>query len=124
MYVALATALVWFVDLFLLLGTRVIELMEGAQDEVGRRQPQITVYGLLLLAALFVIDAVRRSAHLTRHRDTRLVSTARLPSATSYAGTARATAVMLLIHSLARRGVRSRSAATTRPDATASCNAA
>ena len=58
-YVALATALVWGpLILFLLLGTRVIELMEGAQDEVGRRQPQITVYGLLLLAALFVVDAV------------------------------------------------------------------
>lgn len=57
--IALATALVWGpLILFLLLGTRVIELMEGAQDEVGRRQPQITVYGLLLLAALFVVDAV------------------------------------------------------------------
>ena len=58
-YVALATALVGgpFI-LFVLLGTGVIGLMEGAQDEVGRRQPQITVYGLLLLAALFVIDAV------------------------------------------------------------------
>lgn len=58
-YVVLATALVWGpLILFLLLGTRVISLMEGAQDEVGRRQPQITVYGLLLLAALFVVDAV------------------------------------------------------------------
>ncbi len=57
-YVALATALVWVpLILFLLLGKRVIALMEGAQDEVARRQPQVTVYALLLLAALLVLDA-------------------------------------------------------------------
>jgi hypothetical protein len=57
-YVALATALVWVpLILFLLLGKRVIALMEGAQDEVARRQPQVTVYGLLLLSALLIFDA-------------------------------------------------------------------
>ncbi len=57
-YVALATALVWVpLILFLLLGKRVIALMEGAQDEVARRQPQVTVYALLLLAALLIFDA-------------------------------------------------------------------
>ena len=58
-YVTLATALVWGpLILFLLLGKRVIALMEGAQGEVGRRQPQVTVYALLILAALLVLDAV------------------------------------------------------------------
>ena len=57
-YVTLATALVWVpLILFLLLGKRVIALMEGAQDDVARRQPQVTVYALLLLAALLVLDA-------------------------------------------------------------------
>ena len=59
-YVTLATALVWGpLILFLLLGNRVIALMEDAQGEVGRRQPQVTVYALLILAALLVLDAVR-----------------------------------------------------------------
>jgi hypothetical protein len=49
--------------LFLLLGNRVIARMEGAQAEVGRRQPQVTVYAFLILAALLVLDAV--SALLT-----------------------------------------------------------
>jgi Na+/melibiose symporter-like transporter len=58
-YVTLATALVWGpLILFLLLGDRVIALMEGAQGEVGRRQPQVTVYALASLAALLVLDAV------------------------------------------------------------------
>ncbi len=57
-YVTLATALVWApLILFLLLGGRVIALMEGAEGEVGRRQPQVTVYALLILAALLVLDA-------------------------------------------------------------------
>jgi hypothetical protein len=57
-YVTLATALVWGpLILFLLLGKRVIALMEGAQGEVGRRQPQVTVYALLILAGLLVLDA-------------------------------------------------------------------
>ena len=37
---------------FLLFGKQVIALMEGAEGEVARRQPHITVYGLLVLAAL------------------------------------------------------------------------
>jgi len=57
-YVTLATSLVWVpLILFLLLGKHVITLMENAQSEVGRRQPQVTVYALLLLAALFVLHA-------------------------------------------------------------------
>ncbi len=56
-YVTLATALVWVpLILFLLLGRRVIALMEGAQGEVTRRQPQVTVYALLTLAALLFLD--------------------------------------------------------------------
>ena len=58
-YVTLATALVWGpLILFLLLGNRVIAFMEGAQGEVARRQPQVTFYALLILAALLVLDAV------------------------------------------------------------------
>jgi hypothetical protein len=58
-YVTLATALVWGpLLLFLLLGQRVIALMEAAQGDVARRQPQVTVYALLILAALLVVDAV------------------------------------------------------------------
>ena len=58
-YVTLATALVWGpLILFLFLGKRVIAFMEGAQGEVGRRQPQVTFYALLILAALLVLDAV------------------------------------------------------------------
>jgi hypothetical protein len=57
-YVTLATALVWGpLILFLILGKRVIALMESAQGEVGRRQPQVTVYALLILAGLLVLDA-------------------------------------------------------------------
>ena len=57
-YVTLATALVWGpLILFLLLGNRVIALMEDAQDDIGRRQPQVTVYALLILASLLVLDA-------------------------------------------------------------------
>jgi len=59
LYVALATALVWGpVILFVLLGERAVALMKGAQEEVTRRQPVVTVYALLLLAALLAIDAI------------------------------------------------------------------
>ena len=59
MYVAVATALVWGpVVLDVLLGERAIALLESAQGEVGRRQPQVTVYVLLVLAALLAADAV------------------------------------------------------------------
>ncbi len=44
--------------MFLFIGKRVIALMEGAQGEVARRQPQVTFYALLILAALLVLDAV------------------------------------------------------------------
>ena len=44
--------------LFLVLGKRVIAFMEDAQGEVGRRQPQATAYALLILAALFALDAL------------------------------------------------------------------
>ena len=58
-YVTLATALVWGPALvFLLFGNRVIVRMAGARGEVARRQPQITVYALLVLAALLVLDAL------------------------------------------------------------------
>ena len=58
-YVTLATALVWGpLVLFLFLGERVIAFMEGAQGDVARRQPQVTFYALLILAALLVLDAV------------------------------------------------------------------
>jgi len=58
-YVTLATALVWGpLVLFVFLGQRAMALMEGAEREVGRRQPQITVYTLLVLAALFISHAV------------------------------------------------------------------
>jgi hypothetical protein len=59
LYVALATALVWApVILFVLLGERAVALMERAQGEVARRQPDVTVSALLLLAALLALDAI------------------------------------------------------------------
>ena len=58
-YVTLATALVWApLILFVLLGSRVIALMENAQGDIGRRQPQVTVYAFVILAALLLLDAV------------------------------------------------------------------
>ena len=58
-YVTLATALVWVpAILFVLLGRRAIALMQDAQGKVSDRQPQITVYTLLVLAAFLAIDAV------------------------------------------------------------------
>jgi hypothetical protein len=57
-FAAVATALVWVpVILFTLFGEQVVALMKRAQEEVVRRQPQVTVYALLLLAAMFAIDA-------------------------------------------------------------------
>lgn len=59
LYVALATAVVWVpVILFVVLGERSVALMKSAQGEVARRQPQVTFYALLLLAALLAIDAI------------------------------------------------------------------
>ena len=58
-YVTLATALVWGpAILFVLLGKRAIALMQNAQCKVSHRQPEITVYTLLVLAAFLAIDAV------------------------------------------------------------------
>ena len=59
LYVALATALVWGpVILFVLLGKRAVVLTNDAQREVTQRQPKVTVYALVILAALLAIDAV------------------------------------------------------------------
>jgi hypothetical protein len=59
LYLVFATALVWGpVALLVLLGERAIVLLEGARDEVDRRQPQVTFYVLLILAAFLVLDAV------------------------------------------------------------------
>ena len=58
-YVVVATALVWGpVILDVILGKRAITLMKSVQDGVVRRQPQVTVYALVALAALLVVDAV------------------------------------------------------------------
>ena len=58
-YVTLATALVWGpAVVFLLFGQRVIGLMEGAAGKVAHRQPRITIYALLALATLLVVDAL------------------------------------------------------------------
>ena len=58
LFAAVATALVWVpVILFTLFGEQVVALMKRAQEEVVHRQPQVTVYALLLLAAMFAIDA-------------------------------------------------------------------
>jgi hypothetical protein len=58
-YVTVATALVWApVTLFVLFGERAVAMMKRGQEEVVRRQPNVTVYALLLLAGLFVIDAI------------------------------------------------------------------
>ena len=57
-YVTIATVLVWGpLILFLLIGKRIIAFMDGAKGEIGRRQPHVTVYALLILAALLVLDA-------------------------------------------------------------------
>ena len=45
------------VILFTLFGEQVVALMKRAQEEVVHDRPQVTVYALLLLAAMFAIDA-------------------------------------------------------------------
>ena len=63
-YVAIATARWWGpVILYLILGKRVIALMEHAQSEVVRRQPLVSVYALLVLASLLHRRG-RRAPHL------------------------------------------------------------
>jgi hypothetical protein len=59
LYLVFATALVWGpVALLVFLGERAVGLLEGARGEVDRRQPQVTFYVLLILAAFLVLDAV------------------------------------------------------------------
>ena len=59
LFVVLATALVWApAVLFVLLGERCVALMKRAQEEVAARQPHVTFYALLILAAFFALDAV------------------------------------------------------------------
>jgi hypothetical protein len=59
LFVVLATVLVWApAVLFVLLGERCIALMKRAQEEVAARQPHVTFYALLTLAALFAGDAL------------------------------------------------------------------
>ena len=58
-YVVLATMLVWGpVVFFVVLGERSIALLNRAQEEVAARQPHVTFYALLILAALFGADAM------------------------------------------------------------------
>jgi hypothetical protein len=58
-YVGVSTALVWIpVAVFVVLGDRSVALMKQAQSEVARRQPRVTINALLLLAAVFAIDAI------------------------------------------------------------------
>jgi hypothetical protein len=58
-YVAVATVLVWApVIIYMFSGQRAVGLMRKAQEETARHQPKVTVYALLLLAALFALDAV------------------------------------------------------------------
>ena len=57
-YATVATSLVWGpVMLFVLFGERAVALMKRAESEVSRRQPEVTVYALLVLAAMLAIDA-------------------------------------------------------------------
>ena len=57
-YVTIATVLVWGpLILFLLIGKRIIAFMDGAKGEIGRRQPHVTVFALLVLAALLLLHA-------------------------------------------------------------------
>lgn len=59
-YVAIATVLVWGpVTLFVLLGNRAVARMKRVQKEIARRQPQVTVYALLFLAAALAAEAIR-----------------------------------------------------------------
>lgn len=59
LYVVVATMLVWGpVALFVLLGDRTVALMKRAQEEVAARQPHVTFYALLVIAAFFAFDAV------------------------------------------------------------------
>lgn len=59
LYVAIATVLVWApVILFVFFGQRAVARMKVAQEGVARRQPYVTSYALLVLAALLASDAI------------------------------------------------------------------
>jgi len=59
LYAAVATALVWGpIILFVFLGERVVVMMKNAQEWAARHQPDVIVYGLLVLAALLVLNAI------------------------------------------------------------------
>ena len=59
LYVAIASVLVWAPTiLFVFFGNRAVASMKRAQTEVSRRQPNVTVYALLFIAALLTIDAI------------------------------------------------------------------
>ena len=59
LYSGVATALVWGpVILFVLLGDRVVAIMKNAQKWVARHQPDVIVYGLLVLASFLVLNAI------------------------------------------------------------------
>jgi len=58
-YVAFATMIVWApVILFVLIGDRVVAFATRAQQRVARRQKEVTVVALLVLAAFLVLDAI------------------------------------------------------------------
>jgi len=58
-YVAIASVLVWAPTvIFVLFGNRVVARLKQAQEDVARRQPHVTVYALLILAAALTIDAL------------------------------------------------------------------
>jgi hypothetical protein len=58
-YVAIATVLVWVpVVSFVVFGDRMIGVMKRAQEGAARRQPTVTVYALVALAVMLVVDAI------------------------------------------------------------------
>jgi len=59
LYVAVASALVWApVITYIAFGERAVIRIKEAQEATARHQPKVTVYALLVLAALFALDAV------------------------------------------------------------------
>jgi hypothetical protein len=58
-YCAVATVLVWGpVLVYMLLGDRAVGVLTSAQEQLERRQSDVKVYALLLLAGLLVLDAI------------------------------------------------------------------
>jgi len=59
LYVALASVLVWGpVLLQLFLGSRAVGIMQSLQARLAPRAKELTVYALLVLAAMLVLDAI------------------------------------------------------------------